>query len=347
MHGTEGGSSLIYGGGAPIGFEKLLRAATALDLCLFCHEANSLGMSSPTPPDVKNNTLGYIASAGDFMHGNSANNRNRHNLGEVVGDPPGYTGTWSNVTGKFGTLFNCLYCHDQHGNKNYRNLRYDPGTPSNDTESVDNLVSFSVDASGCSDGTSAPCDVKNTDFLPADNLDKYKRDIGSIQFFKTGAKDYNRISEWCGKCHNDFYGQSGNVELGGSGVDDDGVGAGDPPTPDPWVRHPVGDVNIGQNTNLHSDFSTLGAAGYNVRYADATSPPAVGGDEQPFCLSCHYAHGGGNPNSGTNPGLDHSMLVFTDTSGGDVNIAPPGDAAGQYQVTEGLMRNTCQRCHNQ
>ena len=142
------------------------------------------------------------------------------------------------------------------------------------------------------------------------------------------------------------------------GIADGVVGAGDDnsSSSSPWIRHPVGDINITlADTNLHADnCSTAGCGGWldpdivtpRTRYADGTSA-GVDGDEQPFCLSCHYAHGGGNPNFATNPNLDHSMLVFTDDQ--DSNSGTPGlvNIESGYDITTGGMVNTCQQCHNQ
>jgi hypothetical protein len=355
MHGSQGGSSLIYGG-TPTTYEKLLRSATSLDLCLWCHE--NTGGKEGNPPDVMNNTT-YTASAGDFRDRNVAHDLNRHDIGRAGMDsvtPPGYSGAiWTNVTDKFGTTFNCIYCHDQHGNKNYRNLRYHPSDPANDGEGGTDAVkvNFSVDGgSSCSDAGATPCDVEIT--LGGPTNSQYSRDTGYIEFFKNGDSDFNRISQWCGRCHTDFYGLSGDAG-GNMGGDDDpaGVGFGDAGTP--WTRHPVGDIDINTaaNTNLHADnCSTAGCGGWldsskfatveRTRYADGSEPAGIDGDEQPFCLSCHYAHGGGNPNNATNPNLDHSMLVFMDNEG-DVNIEPDAD----YSAADGMITNTCQQCHNQ
>jgi hypothetical protein len=354
MHGTQGGGSLIYGETGPPAtlYAKLLRAASAYDLCLACH-GESPDVTSEggfTPPKVVNGTSAtYTPSAGDFKHDGSASNRNRHDIGVDVSAtlPPGYEGSnWngaggSYVTGKFGTTFNCLYCHDQHGNRNYRNLRYDPGTPDNDTASAGVVVSFSKDGTGdCSDDAVLPCDVDNTDPGAGSNLLKYTRDTNYIQFFVADGEDHNRISEWCGRCHGDFYGISGDADMGG--VAGTGVGDGDDNTASPWERHPVGDINISiaSSTNLHADAGSWDITATSLRYAEVSD--VTDDDEQPFCLTCHYAHGGGNPNKSTDPELDHSMLVYTDVSG-DVNL----DLSGSYSASEGMMRRTCQQCHNQ
>lgn len=335
MHGTEGGQSMIYTGAATV-YPKLLRAATALDLCLYCHENNSLGMSNPTPPDVINNTLGYTPSAGDFKHNNVINEANRHSIGSDVTatQPPGYTGTWSNVTGKWGSTFNCLYCHDQHGNSNYRNLRHDPGNPANDTVSAGVTISYGMTNAFC---TAGACDVENSDSggSAPSGLAKYYR--ANVKFRRKGA-EVNNISAWCGRCHTRFYGLSGASDMGGI-VNAGAVGSGDnnSSTSSPWVRHPVGDINIG-STNLHTDYSAATNLSNNVIKTADYDGSRGNSDDQPFCLSCHYAHGGGN--YGSDQTLNHSNLVIMDDFG-KLNIE------SGYTQSTGRMRNVCQQCHNQ
>lgn len=371
MHGSQGGSAvpnLMYDGGADLN-EKLLRASSVMDLCLTCHEANSLGMSSPTPPDVFNNDNSvYVPSGGDYANRGVVNEPNRHSIGLDFDDislattgPPGHdpvaagAGPWSDVTDFRGTTFNCIFCHAQHGNKNYRNLRYNPGVPSDDYDGSPTAVNVSyamydldnlVNWANCSDGGTFAngCDVYNDEQHDTPSANRVKYDRDSVTFGRrtdgTG-ETYNRMSEWCSLCHTEFFGDSGSANNGGGGTSGDAVvGPGDNNAAgNAWVRHPVGDIYIGQGTNNHNDTTTLNASG--IRYADDTYPSAVSADDQPFCLSCHYAHGGGNPNTGTaNATSDHSNLVRIDTSN-VLNLLSTHDPA------TGLMRNTCNACHNQ
>ena len=370
MHGSQGAGatagSLIYNTSAPGIYPKLLRAETVLQLCLFCHGANSPGVvasGNRIPPQIENNTIAltYIPSAGDFNDGGSVpvNEANRHSIGSTafaVSGPPGNNnptawnnGTTNSVVGRFGNAIVCIYCHDQHGNRNYRNFRYDPGNPVNDNLTNGVQVSYRLNTTGnCSDGVAAPCDVdndSNTDFGTYGNRAKYQRK--SVAFNMTTGRDHNRISEWCGKCHTKFFDISNSPTndttgpyLGGTaGV---GVGSGDTNVNTPWKRHPQGDVTLGQGvTNLHVDFS---ASPYikkdTVRIVDPTNANDIADiNDQPFCLSCHYSHGGGNPNRATaTPTIDHSNLVMlTDT--GALNLKGSPDT---YR-----MRNTCLQCHNQ
>lgn len=369
MHGSQGAGvgpgSLIYDG-TPAIYPKLLRAANVLLLCLFCHGDVSPGVidgnnpfpnGSRTPPQILNNTIAptYIPSAGDFADGGSVNEANRHSIGLSGFTPPGNNNAtgWSAVTTKFGDTIVCLYCHDQHGNRNYRNFRYDPGNPANDNFTNGVKVSYRLNATGnCSDDGAPPCDVdndSNTDFATYGNRAKYQRK--NVIFNKTAGVDYNRIAGWCGKCHTRFFDISNSPTneatgpylggtTGGGVVGPGDTNTGNPGTP--WKRHPVGDDNLGQGvTNMHVDFSAAPYINKNlVRVVDPTNANDVAdNNDQPFCLTCHYSHGGGNPNRTGTATLDHSNLVML-TDAGALNLK--GATGATYR-----MRNTCLQCHNQ
>lgn len=324
MHGTQGGQSMIYGGASTV-YPALIRAASIVQLCRTCHENNSLAMSNPTPPDIWNMTLGYVPSAGDFSDRNYVNEANRHSVGSNNLTPPG-----SNPSFQI-SYFSCVNCHDQHGNTNYRNLKKRPGNASSDIN-----VSYTLDtAATCSDGAATPCDIKNvttTGSGTTANLYKYNRD--NVAFRKAGSNT-NGIAAWCGGCHTNFHGAGGASNIGGTTSGDTGSS--------PWLRHPVRDVNINEaETNKHADRTNWASVSIRTRIIDpdGATPTSSVADEEPFCLSCHYAHGGGNPNYATNPALDHSNLVFFD-SVGKINIE------SAYATSSGRLRNTCQQCHNQ
>jgi len=331
MHGTQGGQSMIYGGAATV-YPYLIRAATIVQLCRTCHENNSLGMSNPTPPDIWNNTLGYTPSAGDFANRGFENEQNRHSVGSTNVTPPG-----SNPTITI-SYFSCINCHDQHGNTNYRNLKKRPGNYAGGSSDI--TVSYTLDGAGtCSDGSVAPCEVNavtTTGQGTTANLYKYNR--GNVTFIKaTATNGLNGIAPWCGGCHTKWHGAGGTTDVGGAVNGDTGLS--------PWIRHPVRDVNIDQaNSDLHVDRNNWASLASTVRTRavnpDSLDPTSSSADEVPFCLSCHYAHGGGNPNYTTDSTLDHTNLVFID--GSDViNID------GTFTASTGRIRNLCEQCHNQ
>lgn len=346
MHGSQGGQSLLYEGSGT--YPKLLRASSILNLCKYCHGENNpgpVGWDSRTPPQVFNNQLGYIPSGGDFKDRNYASERNRHSVGTDVSSlpPPGYTGTWSDVTSKFSAEFNCLYCHDQHGNTNFRNLRYDPGDPANDSPTSPNRVEVTYAYNPSSDPNDNTKDV-NYWGAGADTSPENKFTRTRVRFRRSPVDNDSPargIAAWCGKCHVQFYGASGASNMGGTSSSG-GVGAGDDnsSSSSPWIRHPVTDMNLTTATsNLHADLSNWSGVSGRVRHIDPDGTPG-NGDDEPFCLTCHYAHGGGNPNNATDPTLDHSNLVMVDGSG-TINLD------SSYSTSSGRMRNVCQQCHNQ
>ncbi|MBI5560639.1 MAG: hypothetical protein HY883_05135 [Deltaproteobacteria bacterium] len=349
MHGTQGGVSLLYQGSAPNGTPKLLRATSILNLCLYCHGETNPGAiddAGRVPPQIMNNQMDYIPSAGDFKNrgGSSTLEGNRHSIGANVSGtpPPGYTGTWSDITARYSTTFNCLYCHDQHGNTNFRNLRYSPGNPSDDSRTGPNRVDITYKYDSSADPDDNTKDVNYWGGYA--NVSPYNKFTRSRVRFRRAPLDNDSpkrgIAAFCGKCHVNFYGVSGDANMGGTPAGGGTVGFGDNNIGNPWQRHPVTDIDlsVASNNNLHADLTNWGGVASKTRYIDPTSESV--GDDQPFCLTCHYAHGGGNPNKSTTPSLDHTNLVFFDGAG-RVNLDP------NFDTSTGRIRNLCEQCHNQ
>jgi hypothetical protein len=295
--------------GAAIPYPKLLRHSNILNLCLYCHDGNQTGLSPP-PPDV----WGTLAagqsnpSAGNLCSGGGATPcsdvSTNHSIGVDVSliEPPGFVGTWSNVTDKFTTTFSCLYCHDQHGNANYRNLRADPGNLSGVT------ASYAMGAAG--DAT------KHVNNILAAGPGVAKYETGVVVFRLAPTSNNEGIQGFCKGCHTNFHDRGGATEMGGSLAGDTGL--------NPWLRHPTMDVTMGEaDTNLHVDFTNWQTAlpwRPRIINADGTAGNA---DDEPFCLSCHRAHGSNR----------HSNLIYGEpTSTGGAGT---------------MMRSTCQQCHNQ
>src|SRR3990172_4119937 len=249
MHGTQGGASLLYEGTSLN--PKLLRASSILNLCLYCHgEINPgpIDWAGRTPPQIVNNQQGYLPSAGDFKNRNYTNEGNRHSIGLNVSanPPPGYTGTWSAVTTRASTTFNCIYCHDQHGNTNFRNLRYDPGTPSNDSASDPDRVEITYAFNSSSDPDDDAEDVNYWGPGASTAPNKFTRT--QVRFRRSPIDNDSPkrgIAAFCGKCHVNFYGASGDANMGGV-ASPGAVGSGDnnSSSTSPWVRHPVSDLDL-------------------------------------------------------------------------------------------------------
>ncbi|MBI5598267.1 MAG: hypothetical protein HY890_00845 [Deltaproteobacteria bacterium] len=354
MHGSQGGQSLVYDSSQPQ--PKLLRATSVTNLCLYCHGENNPGVADSAgrvPPQIANNQMGYIPSAGDFKDRGSQNEANRHSVGANVSStpPPGYSGTWSDVTFRYSTTFNCEYCHDQHGNTNYRNLRYNPGEPLSDSPTSSNRVDITYAYSPTVDPNDNTKDV-NYWGAGANTAPENKFTRKRVRFRRSPMDNDSPkrgIAAFCAKCHVNFNGASGSSNMGGV-ASGSALGAGDNNTSsyNPWVRHPESDITIDlANTNKHADLANWGglAATSRTRHIDPDGTPG-NGDDQPFCLTCHYAHGGGNPNKDTTPEVDHTNLVFFDAAG-KVNIEKVSNSGSDYDPATGRIRNLCEQCHNQ
>lgn len=353
MHGTQGGNSysLIYTGGAPFIYPKLLRADSVVNLCKYCHEGDPYNIGAPV-------IFGpvYNASGGDFSVGSGnfdgacngsplllTDGDKRHDIGCNVFSipPPGFVATgffdsdnvrnlgfWqNNVITRHGDgdgVFSCEYCHDQHGNTNYRNLRptpYDPGdrvpggldqysTPKAVVTYINNVY----------DGSASILQkVIDGDADGSDPANQYK--TSNIEWRKHDDNSGNviQIAGFCGKCHINFFGVGGDNNLGGSS-------SGDRPYPNstPWRRHTVGGVAVGIG-NGHTDPQDLS----DFRVIDPDGLPNTG-DEQPFCFTCHRVHGS----------TRHTNLIF----GASTSV---GGAGTSGKDSTGMMRDTCQQCHNQ
>jgi predicted CXXCH cytochrome family protein len=113
MHNSSGGAPMRYDND-PQGSPRLLRHATSLSLCVYCHDG-----SVPGAPDVIA-PVAYLAdpAAGSFPLDWSKVSGTAHALGADPLRPPGGTQTMT---------LTCLSCHDPHGGPGFRNLRTDPG----------------------------------------------------------------------------------------------------------------------------------------------------------------------------------------------------------------------------
>ncbi|HBA27220.1 MAG TPA: hypothetical protein DCY98_07515 [Nitrospinae bacterium] len=320
MHGTQGSVSLIYSGGINT-YAKLLRSDSVVNLCKYCHDGDPFNLGAP---DLFSPI--YNASAGDFNTGGTPDEDKRHSIGvDLAGvSPPGYVGSdWTTAQTKYGSVFSCIYCHDQHGNGNYRNFRPEPLDPSfREPGGVVLMDSYKIVTynNGIWDNVSsivqAVIDGNGDGSNPASQYST------SNMTFRSSTK---QIAGFCGKCHVKFYNSNGyggddlsygTGKLGGSVTGDSG-------TDTQWVRHPVGkiSVGVGNGHTVPANFASI----TGVNRVRAINPDGLdsGGDEQPFCLTCHRSHG--SPN--------HSNLIFgSPTASGGAGT---------------MMRDTCQQCHNQ
>jgi len=138
QHNSQGGQPMRYDGAAGASpTPSLLRNASALSLCVYCHDG-----SNPAAPDVIA-PVAYEAAGGFFSNtGGVATNRS-HNLGMAAPIlPPG---------GSIPFALTCVTCHDPHGNSNYRNLWFRTGGGGN-TQDVSVVVDQAVTANGSNPG---------------------------------------------------------------------------------------------------------------------------------------------------------------------------------------------------
>lgn len=354
MHGTQGGGDLVYSlvftGGPIYIYPKLLRADTVVNLCKYCHGEDPYGIGAPILFSPT-----YNASGGDFGVGETFDGMcnstspmtitqgdKRHDIGCNVSStpPPGFAATgfddsdnikdlsfWqNNVITRYGNgdgVFSCEYCHDQHGNTNYRNVRptpYDPNDRGPEGTGVDGTYKAAVTYSnGSWDNLSSI--VQSEIGGDADGSDASGQFSTSNITFRSSA---DQIAGFCGKCHINFYGAPGDINLGGS-ASGDTASLGDE-----WRRHPVGGISVGignGHTDPQPDWDTNFPVPNNTA-PRVINPAATAGDEQPFCLTCHRVHGSRN----------HTNLIF-----GGPGTLTRTDGGGWGT----MMRDTCQQCHNQ
>lgn len=286
MHATQRG--IGFGGGllSPPGYPTLLRAATVNELCLSCHDG---GTGAPrSAPDVTG-TASYETSAlkrcaGAFQAATGVTTVNGHDLGVANETAPG--GTWNSGAG-----MSCVDCHDAHGNDNYRDLVLRPGTAATDL-----LIA----------------DVVQTVLTPTST--HYA--TSNIRYTGQG------LSAWCQGCHTVYHGAPGDSSLGGA------PGGDTPGSDSQWLRHPTGGVTMAQGvSNGHVDpfyWFTSALSRIPVISPSRTIPGvAATSDNQPFCGSCHKAHGS-----------THRAALIWD----DPTTAALEDGSSAQQ--------TCQACHN-
>jgi hypothetical protein len=329
MHGTQGGVSMLYDGSSEP-YARLLKHSSVLNLCLFCHDGNNAGFDPP-PPDVWGTTLATgqtNPSAGNFCAGYNVtppctDTTTNHSVGIDVTStqPPGFDGDWSTVTSRFTypgapyVAFNCLFCHDQHGNTNYRNLKRDPGIATNV------VVSYAMGAA-----VNDPTKHVNNLVDPGRGVLKYETDNVKYRAIPS-ATATDGIQAFCKGCHVNFHygGGESSTEFGGSGSGDTGT--------TPWKRHPTKDTSINTgDANKHVDktcwvsgATSAGCASEFTSWVRTINPDGIdhNGDEIPFCFTCHRVHGSSN----------HTNLVF----GAPTSLGGNGTK----------MRDTCMQCHNQ
>jgi predicted CXXCH cytochrome family protein len=285
---------------APGGPQTYLLKAAGNDLCLACHDGRT------DAPDVYGDqALASVRAAGGLNRTGDTGawaEGNGHTLGS--GDvAPG--GTWRAPAG-----LACIDCHDKHGNGSYRNLRPDRGGAAGAAQ-VD--VTYAVGGPGPASTMAVEAQAPLGD--PATHYA-----AGNVRYGTAGGKT---LSDWCAGCHASVHGAPGNLPVGGSPVGDTPSLAGDE-----WLEHPTGGVTMGAaRTNGRVDAThwwlTSGAGAPRSRVPVVAPGGAVPADDnQPFCGSCHKAHGS----------THRGGLIYDDD-----RTTTPEDGARPL--------DTCQQCH--
>jgi hypothetical protein len=222
----------------------LLKSPSVSEICLQCHD------DQPGTPDVRgldvNNPSekydGLERAAGQFGDG-SEDNWKGHNLPGQGSESPG----------------DCVACHDQHGNADYRNLR------------------------ALDDSESGPLAYGNS---TAAGLEKYRRaNVGYVK---------NIGDKLCGGCH-DFGDPANMLATGGpahfqrhpsSGTQLIVTFSGSDAHVDPnhWVAGVDSGFEVDGKPVPRVPFAVNSAASYSAART-------VSADNEVFCLSCHKAHG--------------------------------------------------------
>jgi len=321
--------------------DYLLKAADPNALCLACHDNQAFApdvLGANSAGGAGNRSAGYLNDTGDALQ------HTGHTLG-ATGQAPGGTFLPDATHG-----LECIDCHTQHGRGGYyRNLgprtipggdapRYaiagrnpadvaTAGYPTDLTTAAaygTSAIDIYIDAPGYTPNSSnfaAFYETANVKYLQRNAL------VGGIE---------NASGTQCGACHGSFHGAPDSANIGGEAAT---TGA----PFEKFNRHPVGAVRMGAAGGGHSDPVA-------TRYANAASLSRVKtyADDQtsftdaaPGCISCHKAHGNGQPFG----------LIFakrtdaTMTEEGTASAITGGTPTGPETAV--AQRALCGQCHRQ
>ncbi len=271
------------------------------DLCLSCHD------DTRRAADVLGRNTGRYF--GDVRQGGHLNRVGRpgipatgHTL-DSLASAPGSTPPWRPEDENGPSVgLNCINCHAHHGVPDgYRNLRGDAGN----NAGTEGLVRYNHELPGVNDlsrdvfvRTALRYDESEVDFNEPD---------------PTGSA----MGSFCAGCHEAFHGTPGpDGNIGGQPVGG---------TFERFLRHPGAGVNFGSGPGR----GLIATNGVNrVKVMSETgvwSPP--GADATPTCISCHKAHGNGNPFG----------LIYRSGQG---TLTENGDTGGT------ALEHLCGQCHD-
>lgn len=290
--GALGPTGIWFGGG--VAQPALLRNQVN-DLCLSCHDGSPLATDVLGPN--AGSQPGIVRSAGHLGRiGLQGIDTTGHTL-DALDAAPGSVPSWrpEDENGA-GRGLNCINCHDPHGavgpnhptGSQFRNLRSNPGNGQRRWVTQNSTP-------GLNDLT------RDVFVRQANSYDETRLDWNEPSTFRSAN------ARWCGGCHNNIHSNSfGDVSGPGAG------GA--------LSEHPVEDQNLepGMLSRYNSHANRV-----KVMSSVGIWSPA-GPDVTPTCVSCHRAHGNGNPD-----GLIFRSGTGTPTEDGDTNGTSQADLCGQ------------------
>ncbi len=256
--------------------------------CLECHSEQ--GGDGKGTSVLAGGDPAIVRQAG-YLNGPGGFGHTGHTLGSTQAAPGG---TWA--PGPQGLT--CTDCHDPHGDTGqYRNLVLRPGTAKEDRR-----VTFVI----------GPANDRRKDVWVQSGSDGPGKYHAVNVRFNQPRPGRSAYGEWCQGCHTAFHGPAGSPNMGGQNG---------------WKRHPSADARIGGGPRQHSSLARYAALGNRVPTLSATgSWPAS--DNTPSCMSCHKAHGNGNP---------FGLLYMA----GQGQLTESGDSQGRAYV------DLCHQCHTQ
>jgi hypothetical protein len=329
------------------GGNYLLKAQDPNELCLECHDGKAFApdvLGANSAGGATNRSAGYLNNTGNGAA------HNGHTLG-AIGTAPGGTFVTDPTHG-----LECINCHTQHGRAGiYRNLGPRSGAktptyaiagklpagvellggvgaPQTLTDAITGTIQVSATGTDEVDVfIDAPGYVANTGNFAA------LYETNNIKYLKRTTKVSgieNASGTQCAYCHGSFHGAIDSANIGGEVYTST---AGN--SYEKFNRHPVGGIVLGTLSGGHS-------AKPADRYANALSVSRVKvyaddqtafADATPGCVSCHKAHGNGQP---------FGLIFANRLNGGmgeDGNVAVPTSGA----TTAVAQRALCGQCHGQ
>jgi hypothetical protein len=123
---------------------------------------------------------------------------------------------------------------------------------------------------------------------------------------------HSAYAAWCHGCHTAFHGRLGSANMGGTNG---------------WKRHPTADARIGGGPRRQTSLDRYAKLANRVPTLSA-SGSWPDSDNSVSCMSCHKAHGNGNPFG----------LLFMAGGG---TLTENGDSQGT------AYEDLCHQCHTQ